>query len=379
MENLDSTQFNISSGLLKAYQGKDGRKRLKTIASSTIVDRTGDEMTENAIRKMAESAKQNMTIFLNHSYRVPEDVFGSVEDVAVVRQGEVWDLEFDVRLNEANDRALKTFEAIENGTKLGTSIGARINEGGAKKNDNGGYTFDDVSLLEASIVALPSNPRSWVERVMKAYRETTEDEDEVTVFGDRDGTFLSKVETEVPVQKDNDPDPEPEPEPDPPELTKDADEPEPDAPAEPSEPDTADEAPEELTESETPITAQDGQLTEPEAAGGEVPSPEAVLAAEEISLPTTDLGSLFDVLKTTTSELVDLRKQLAEQAEHRVRAETERDSAIADLRKAQAIIEQVASLPIGRRHGFDDSVREFRSKFSDLYSDDFLKMLETTE
>jgi phage head maturation protease len=110
---------------------------------------------------MAQSAKQNMTIFLNHSYDVPEDVAGSVE-MAFLRSHptdpEIQDLTFDIIVNESNERAVKAWEAIDGGTKLGLSIGARIPDRGATRSkDTGRYTIDHVDLLETSIVGVPAN------------------------------------------------------------------------------------------------------------------------------------------------------------------------------------------------------------------------------
>ena len=87
-------------------------------------------------------------------------------------------------------------------------------------------------------------------------------------------------------------------------------------------------------------------------------------------------SDLVDLLKNTMGELVDTRKERDTEHDARVAAETERDKAISDLGKAQSIVEGIAALPIGRRTGFDDYVREFRTKFSDVYGEDFLTMLE---
>ena len=76
---MNDVKFNIVTGLLKAYEAGDGVKRLKTTASSTVLDLGGDQMELSALQSMATTAQQNMTIFLNHKYQVPEDVLGSVE------------------------------------------------------------------------------------------------------------------------------------------------------------------------------------------------------------------------------------------------------------------------------------------------------------
>ncbi len=164
---------------LKASKGPDGKMRLHGIASSTVKDLHGDTMLQSAVEDMERAANQNLTIFGNHSYEVPEDVYGSVEKAAMKQAGTVdaegnpvWDLNFDVVVNEENERAVKTWKAIDNGTKLGMSIGAMIPEGGATRNKkSGAYTIAHVDLLETSIVGIPANPRSWIQNAVKSIRD----------------------------------------------------------------------------------------------------------------------------------------------------------------------------------------------------------------
>jgi len=168
---VPKTTFKIFAPLLKTSIGPDGNKRLHGVASSTITDRHGDDMAVSALSDMERSAQQNMTIFLNHSYNVPEDVAGSVERASLsrsVQDPDIHDLSLDIVVNKANDRAVKAWEAIDGGTKLGLSIGAMIPDGGATRKDNGAYTINHVELLETSLVGVPANPRSWVEYAVKA-------------------------------------------------------------------------------------------------------------------------------------------------------------------------------------------------------------------
>jgi HK97 family phage prohead protease len=187
--------FRIYSGLLKAYE-QDGRKMLRTTASSSVADLSKDEILPSAIHQMADRARNNLTIFLNHEYRVPEDVLGSVETATVVQRGvdnigsPIFDLDFDLVVNESNPRALQTYAAIENGVQLGTSIGAIVRH--ATKKKDGGYRVDDIELLEASIVGIPANPRSWVHYAVKSLT-TTVDNDEPEIDEEDD----EPEETEV--------------------------------------------------------------------------------------------------------------------------------------------------------------------------------------
>src|SRR4051812_17772127 len=167
--------FKIFSNALKAFEKEvDGtqRKFLSCTASSTVEDLHGDRMTAECVQGMAPQAKSKaMNIFLNHSYKVPEDVFGKTVDSKIVaRSGDggvqVWDLDLEIMLNEANQRAIDTYAAIKDqGMKLGVSIGAMIEDYAFIDEEAGfwgGLEIKEVDLLEASIVGIPANQRSWV-------------------------------------------------------------------------------------------------------------------------------------------------------------------------------------------------------------------------
>ncbi len=164
--------FTIFAPLLKASLDGDGRRRLHGIASSTIKDRHGDTIELSALTEMERTAGANMTIFLNHKYEVPEDVAGTVERAAIHRHPtdpDIHDLALDIVVNEINERAVKAWSAIQNGTQLGLSIGARIPDGGATRDkDSGRYRIQHIDLLETSLVGVPANPRSWVEYAVKS-------------------------------------------------------------------------------------------------------------------------------------------------------------------------------------------------------------------
>jgi hypothetical protein len=74
--------------------------------------------------------------------------------------------------------------------------------------------------------------------------------------------------------------------------------------------------------------------------------------------------------------LVDVRKALADSESKRAEAERDAAKAHGELQQAQEIVEQIASLPIGRRSVVQYHVQDFRTKFGHVYGDDFVKMLE---
>lgn len=199
--------FSLFTGLLKTARTDDGMI-LTGVASSTVKDRHGDVMTANALDSMLRTA-DGMTIYLNHSYNVPEDVAGTVQRAWINQSGEdLHDLHFEIRINEDNPRAVQAFNAIDKGTKLGLSIGAMIPDGGAKRNKgSGSYIIDEVELLETSIVSIPANPRSWVDYARKSLMSKDDvpevDDDEPIL---KDGEDNPEVEqTDVTVENSVEP------------------------------------------------------------------------------------------------------------------------------------------------------------------------------
>jgi HK97 family phage prohead protease len=155
----------------------EGDWMIAGVASSTIRDHHGDTMLPSALMDMEKAANNNLTIFLNHSYKVPEDVAGSVRKASLTTRtnddkgNPIYDLDFKLAVNKANSRAVEAFKALQGGTKLGLSIGANIPPGGAVRNrkDNT-LTIMHVDLLETSIVSIPANPRSWIDAAVKAFK-----------------------------------------------------------------------------------------------------------------------------------------------------------------------------------------------------------------
>ena len=177
--------FKLYTNALKAYTAENGDLHVRGTTSSTIVDMHGDEMTLAALKSMEETAKQNMTVFLNHNYNVPDDLFGSVTDARIVKRfdtelgTEVYDLDIDVRVvgEDENPLAMKTYRAIKRGVKLGLSIGARVEKVAKRKGAEGKetYVIDSVRLLESSVVGIPANQRSYLQSALKSLRPASND------------------------------------------------------------------------------------------------------------------------------------------------------------------------------------------------------------
>jgi starvation-inducible DNA-binding protein len=195
-----NVDFKVYTNALKAYEAPSGDLYVTGTTSSTIRDLHGDEMTLNAIKTMADTAKQNMTIFLNHNYNVPQDLFGSVKDARVVKRfdaetsSEVYDLDIDVLVckEDENPEAMRAFKAIKRGVKLGLSIGARVERVSKKKDARTGedtYVIDSVKLMEASVVGIPANQRSYLQNALKSLK-AAEKSGEIEI--EKAGSKLSK-------------------------------------------------------------------------------------------------------------------------------------------------------------------------------------------
>jgi hypothetical protein len=176
---LPMTAFKFfAPQLVASRDATTGQLRLEGIASSTVRDHHGDTISEKALRKMAATAEAGMVIFMNHSYEVPKDVFGTCEKSMVRKTAErdaagnsIFDFRIGVVVAQSNAEAVKTFELIEKDkVKLGISIGAMLPEGGytLDKSEGGRLLIDDIDLIEASIVSIPANPRAWVDYAVKS-------------------------------------------------------------------------------------------------------------------------------------------------------------------------------------------------------------------
>lgn len=365
----DKAQFKIFSSALKAIEKDiDGvtRKFLVCTASSTVKDLHGDYMTADCVQGMAPQAKQKgMTIFLNHSYKVPEDVFGKTTDSRIVQRSHdangdpVWDLDLEVMLNESNDRAISTYAAIKDqGMKMGVSIGAMIEDYAFIDEEAGfwgGLEIKSVNLLEASIVGIPANQRSWVVNGLEALGAPK------AIIRKAAGLSEKPVnkESNPPTPAPEPPAPPPAPEPPVPDAAKGGTPTDVEAPAAPAQ--------------ETPEGGADSSTDTDAPAAEETPSVEAAADAvanlKSAGADNAMLEILLGFLEGATEEVASLRKDLGE-------ATKERDQARQDVQRAAEAVELLAKTPIGRKAHFAGPVSTFRARFAGYYDEGFLKLLD---
>jgi phage head maturation protease len=369
------TRDHKGQGLaLKAFEEKvDGQEEpdfvISGIASSTIKDLHGDTILPSAMIDMERAAKNNLTIFLNHSTSVPEDVAGSVRDaklasVATDESGNpIYDLDFKIRVEKTNDRAVKTFRAIEAGTKLGLSIGAQIPEGGAIRNKRTGtLLISHLNLLETSIVGIPANPRSWVESAVKSLKSAPKVDSGEPIRIEVDHIVVDTPRVDVAAAA--------------PTSTTDTDP-------------TPDPAPAELVvKSDNP--SQGAPQSTPGADGAAAPVPDVAASATPAATPLPEIqasASLYEALAAaqtslgdTTLKLIDAQGALRKAESERDTAMRERDTAIAvakDVtRDAAQIIQRLGALPVGQRASFKAIADDFAG-LEDVYGSEFVTTLRS--
>lgn len=157
------------------------RPTVTMIGSSTEQDLHGDIMTLSALNDMCQ-VDANMTIWLNHDYTVPDSVFGSLATPPLIRQsGGVADLWIQVEVETANPKAATTYQFIQNGRKLGCSIGCQVLDYTIEEQKSGGgwdkpvIHITHVKTVEWSVVGIPANQRSWVENAIRGVFSRTLD------------------------------------------------------------------------------------------------------------------------------------------------------------------------------------------------------------
>lgn len=394
-EAKPSAKFEFFTDVLKAGGGDGEPMTLSGVASSTVEDLHGDRIERSALRDMEQQIANGLTIFLNHKYQVPEDVAGFAQSAKVTKRGAdpegngIWDLDIDLTINDENPRAVEAWKGINRKKwKAGLSIGANIPQGGYETDrKTGAKTIKRIQLLETSIVGIPANQRSWIAKAL----EVLPDDDEVVL----DEAIVKAEELEAaPPADDRDVDPELQdacPSCGKEEDDEGCDDPYHKSAAEQTSPDQPDEettqddsAPEAV--SSDPGPEESGDAADPSEVApleGD-PDPTSVLESlpgigEEVTL--THLQTALEVGTALASQIVGLRRELADAEKAKSEAERERDET---TRKMQTLIGEVSeivlavgNMPLGRKA----HLRGAEAKLDHLkgvYGADFMKMLEKT-
>lgn len=184
-------KFNIVTKALTGGVDESGKRRFRATASSTITDLAGDEITLPALEKMAQKFRQGLTIFMDHDFQHVDSAFGLTDGAEIIQRGvdgkgtPIWDLDISGVVNTPNPRAVQLSDSIDGGfVKLGASVTAFVREHARKK--QGGMLISDLDVIEASVVGIPENQRSWAQKAALAIKsfdfnkETTVTKDATT-------------------------------------------------------------------------------------------------------------------------------------------------------------------------------------------------------
>jgi hypothetical protein len=151
---------------------RSNNRLVHMVGSSTEQDMQGDIMTLYALNDMTKAAP-NMTIWLNHNYDLPGSIFGSVVGAPTIKhQQGIADLHLTVDVELDNPAAAQVKRYIDNGRRLGCSIGCMVTKYEVPTEDDGpNWANMPIKILgvypvEYSVVGIPCNQRSWVENAI---------------------------------------------------------------------------------------------------------------------------------------------------------------------------------------------------------------------
>jgi regulator of replication initiation timing len=185
IDTINRPRFAIVTKALAGEADPEGKPRFKAVASSTITDRDGDEISLKALQQMRDKFRDGITIFTDHENKVA-NAYGTTDSAEIVQAGSdakgntVWDLHISGPVNEPSPTAMQLHQSISGGyVKLGCSIDAFVMEHERKK--SGGLSIDGLDVFAASIVGVPANQRSWAQKAVRAIKSFRPDEEDEPV------------------------------------------------------------------------------------------------------------------------------------------------------------------------------------------------------
>jgi hypothetical protein len=166
----------VSKDITVEPAGEDGRRRFHLTASSTIEDMAGDEIELAALQKAAGQFREGKTIFMDHNFKSVEAAFGLTDRAEVVQKGidpksgkPLYDLDVYGVVNTPNPKAAQLADSIDGGyVRFGASLTAFIRK--HQRKPNGGMLIKDIDVVEASVVGVAENQRSWAHKAALAVK-----------------------------------------------------------------------------------------------------------------------------------------------------------------------------------------------------------------
>lgn len=175
---------------------RTGERFIRGVASGVKVDRDGERVSKNAIRKMAEQAQRG-GVKLTSSHQ--QDWATEIGDVVkATHDPETDELVVDCKLPaEGHDPiADKAWNTItKHGVRLGFSIGGKLRKAYFEVADFGKRkVLDEIGLRHVALTANPSYADSFAEAVAKSYTATEDEIDALPVFEVSDDEDLASDE-----------------------------------------------------------------------------------------------------------------------------------------------------------------------------------------
>ncbi len=188
---MNKNNFKFYTGVLKTIK-EDNTRYIVGVASSTSIDRDNDRMSEAALQTMKSTAEANLTIFTNHEYEIPDNLFGScveatikaqkdkdpisiksVDGITKITTFQPQEMQIKIKVvsDSVNPKAGQIYQAIEEGVNLGFSIGGSVNkvmkvtDEETKKSYN---LIDSIDLYEISLIGIAANADAMNVAISKA-------------------------------------------------------------------------------------------------------------------------------------------------------------------------------------------------------------------
>lgn len=161
--------FRIYTAALEVDSAESTLVRM--VGSSTEQDVQHNRMALSAINDMCDPTLVGMTIFLNHKYDIPYDVYGSlIEAPKAQRKDGFVDVYLTADTDLRNPPASQVLQQIRDGRKHGCSIGCMVDKWSFAEEEEDSakdaIVIERVKPVEWSIVGIPANRRSWVENAI---------------------------------------------------------------------------------------------------------------------------------------------------------------------------------------------------------------------
>lgn len=160
---------NSSNKIIESIEGNTRTKyKIKGIASTTSIDRDGERVTQNCIKRMVERVNEKkLPIFGNHEHHW-ENMLGYADKATV--EGNSIILDITTAYEETHPKVKQLVGSIQSGLPLMLSIGGKVKM--SNKPDGKTNTIEDVDLLETSVVGIGANPDAFIslDEIAKAFK-----------------------------------------------------------------------------------------------------------------------------------------------------------------------------------------------------------------